>query len=219
MTNNLILILCAGRASKWKGPVPKQCALVEGKPLIARTIEQVAETWSCQDMYIITHDVRIVGGVSHGAFVSIPTYHRYVCGTLLSTTHLWPGHDRVTVLLGDVVYSPELLSAIDKDTLPEGIRFYGSTHERWAITWKCMDNAMMVETLITSVHVAAVGNALDKLATPFRLLANHPLRQPYGSGKSPLVPELYTLWDHDYVNDFDTVEEYDKWLKQNPWAQ
>lgn len=219
MSNNLILILCAGRASKWKGPVPKQCALVEGKPLIQRTVGQVAETWACQDIYIITHDVHVVGGVSHGAFVSIPTYHRYVCGTLLSTMHLWPGHDRVTVLLGDVVYSPELLSAIDKDALPEGIRFYGSEYERWAITWKHGFNGIMIETLVSSMRLAIKGYALDKLATPFRLLADHPLRKPYGSGAAPYRPELYTLWDHDYVDDFDYVEEYDKWLKQNPWAQ
>lgn len=102
-----IFILAAGEQTRW-GDFwsPKHLVDIGGEPLIERLVRQVRE-YSEVEPIIVTHDERFV---MEGYNRLIPEDRSTLCATIMSTSSYWRG--RTTLLLGDVVFSPEALHTI-----------------------------------------------------------------------------------------------------------
>ena len=109
-----ILILASGEPRRdWTNENPCQMAVVEGKPLILRTLSQLAMWGHDQNVFTVTHKEPIKAVVP---CFFIPNPRFYWAETVLSTRLLW--RNRTIILHGDVIFSPAVLHAILSDTAP-----------------------------------------------------------------------------------------------------
>jgi hypothetical protein len=123
--HTISLILAAGEAVRFNGTL-KQLLPVGDKTIITRMLVQLRERHT--RAIIVTHK----GAISccHSRFHD-PENHDTVCDSLLSTDHLWD--DRTIVLLGDVVYSENVMDMIVNCHSP--IRVFGNTWEIFALVF------------------------------------------------------------------------------------
>ncbi|OGV93602.1 hypothetical protein A3B57_00435 [Microgenomates group bacterium RIFCSPLOWO2_01_FULL_47_10] len=92
-------ILAAGQGVRWQGEGLKQLAIVNGQPIISRTLKQVPGA------IVITHHKKL-----HTLPYAVPARHAFVLETLLSTQNHWGA--RTIILLGDVIFDPKDLQTI-----------------------------------------------------------------------------------------------------------
>ena len=124
-----ILILASGEPRRdWTNENPCQMAMVEGQPLILRTLSQLKERGHDWRVTVVTHKPAIMSIIQH---YFIPSPRFYWAETVLSTRILWT--DRTIILHGDVIFSPAVLDAILADTAP--IAFHGAMGEAFGITF------------------------------------------------------------------------------------
>lgn len=120
----IALILAAGTHAKWwKGSTLKQLTLINGEPLIVRTVRQLEERGVMG--VVVTHKPEIIMAVPR---YLEPEQREFLPSTVLSTRNLW--EDRTLILLGDVVWDPK---ALDKVVSSSGLHFYGSTKGKWEV--------------------------------------------------------------------------------------
>ena len=139
-----VLILAAGEASRWAGPVPKQLVDINGEALIARTVRQVRELFHVEP-HIITNNLNIAG---HGIDSCSPFDNKWLLETLYYTIQLWTG--RVIVLLGDVYYSEAVLLNIYRDI--RSIIFYGRLLEIYSLSF--WGHKVITEAIVGALHYA-----------------------------------------------------------------
>jgi len=197
-----ILIFAAGPIKRgWTESAPKQLALIEGRPLILRTLDQLGE----REAVVVTHNEAIQRAVP--VFFDPPA-HRWWAETLLSTISLWK--ERTTVLNGDVVFSPEALRAI-MDSKSD-IRFYGTKDEAFGVTFV----KRHWEKVIASAKQAVDYNTAVKKCLVwhfYRAFNGLPLD---GHTHNPDAYQVAPL--DDYTIDIDSVRRYKKFLEANTWA-
>lgn len=112
-----VLILAAGRQTRMQFPsaLPKQLLVFLGETLLARQVRLVSAHQLVPT--VVTNDPQ-VAAASPAVFG--PADSTTILQTLRSTRFFWP--DRTIILLGDVFYSPELITDIIMDT--REIRFW-----------------------------------------------------------------------------------------------
>jgi hypothetical protein len=103
-----VIIACAGSGAKWGNHtgVPRHLVLVDGEPLLHRTVRQAAA---------YSADVRITSP-DDGRYVLPGTVRHVIHGQHLneyaSSRHLWSGVGRTVLLYGDVYYTDEAMAAV-----------------------------------------------------------------------------------------------------------
>ena len=121
-----IYILAAGQADRWDGEI-KQLADINGMPLIARTMRQLRGL----DVTILTWRPEI-----KEIFPEIteePENHEKLLDTVLSAEPEWFEYQRVTYLLGDVVYTAAAMEQILRSE--KAVEFFASDQETFAFTF------------------------------------------------------------------------------------
>lgn len=109
-----VLIACAGRSPKWQGDRPPHLAVVDGLPLLERTVGQVRR-WT-DDVHVTAPPgdfrYRASGATVHGRSPDLPSEYA-------STRDLWSDTARTVLLLGDVYWTDaainRVLSCADPD--------------------------------------------------------------------------------------------------------
>jgi hypothetical protein len=104
-----ILIMACGSAFLDRGfKVNRHLVPIAGIPMILRTVRQLAEREHRPTIATYHEGIkRVVGGE---ADYFLPEYHRWYPETFLHTCSLWTDYN--VVLLGDTVYSDEVLDEI-----------------------------------------------------------------------------------------------------------
>ena len=95
----VILILAAGPTWRgWTKEAPKQLSLIEGKPLLVRTLDQLKERGYDENVTVITNNKAIQDVVPR---YFVPSMNRFWHETFLHRRELWG--DRTIILNGDVI--------------------------------------------------------------------------------------------------------------------
>ena len=115
------VIPCAGLAERWDDATPKQLAVVDGEPIVWRTVRQIRAHDRTGTIYIVVRP-DMVGeawrpdGV-RGVRVTTARLdaRRLQADKVLSSAHLWNRTGRTVVLFGDVWFSDAAVAAIVAD--------------------------------------------------------------------------------------------------------
>ena len=212
-----ILILCAGESKrfKWEG-ISKHRLPVFGEELLSRTVRQCKDRVGYTDeISIVTNDFSITDGLTGEMYcyrekdddvdysIYTPEKYDYICQTLKSTRNIW-GDDRTIVLLGDVLYSEYIIDRVFSKHPP--ILFYGSIVHKEIYALAFTDKPEIIWAL-DRVDERVVEGFHGQLWQLFYVLNKLP-----GHRHPDSIP--YRMFRHvyDFTQDFDTVEDYEKFL-------
>ena len=200
-----VLILCAGEQERWNSPAPKQIIPVFNRePLIARTVRQIRKRMNNFPHIVSTQKCLR----PYSSNYIVPSAHRWVTETLLSVAPIW-GSDWTMVLLGDVLYTDELMDMIYKQREKFHYHFYGTGGEIYGISFT---NNSLIEQCLHDVVRDAIGGGRGKLWELYYRLQNKPLPDA-GKGYTGDTDDLHYTYVLDGSRDFDTVEGYKEWTR------
>ena len=207
------LIVAAGESERWHGECPKQLVDVAGEPLLTRTLRQLAALG--QSPVVVTHKPEIEA-VAERCFK--PQRRRWLAETVLSTRRLWRG--MTVVLLGDVVWTDEVLRRVM--TAGRSPRVYGNYNEIYAVAFARQDWERVIGALERAVEDAEAGGR-GKLWQFYRALCRRENlhRHHWDYDIFEVVPSDGTpAGNHAaFTQDFDTLEDYHRFLDRWPWAR
>lgn len=201
-----ILILCAGDSKRfsWEGR-SKHRLIVYSEELLTRMVRQCSERG--EKPTIVTHRPEILRGlVDYGYSLFDPQYREYTCDTLRSTSPLWD--ERVTVLLGDVIYSDELLNEILLQHRP--IMFWGSQFDGEIYSLSFTDHSEIIRGLFEVKRRVSMGHHGQLWQLFYSLNDLCPQVHP---NSIPLKYFSYVS-STDITQDFDSVEDYEKFIEK-----
>lgn len=217
MTRALILAGNGRTDPRWTSNPPRHLLPIGGEPLIHRTTRLLAERG-------IT-DIRVVADPTDTDYITPPATHEHPrpvdrewVQEWEPSRHLWNPHGTTMILYGDVYFTEQLLDAMTSDTGdPWNVyaRFGGSTQ-----TGKRYGE--MFGWVVHSRHAAAL-TAAQAQVIDYRLR---------GEWHRTLGWEVYRVamgrapnehwrgahfqnWD-DASDDFDTLEDWQRWATRNP---
>lgn len=189
-----ILILCAGRQTRFKANYPKQLAVFHDKPLLHRTIAQC--NLKSAIPFVVTHNQHIVNFIDdYFAYIFRPYNDNTVCDTLLSTQDLWRG--RTIVLLGDTYYTADTINRIWD--CQQDLCVYSNSTEIFALS-------LVPHQEITYNLAIAAKTDYPKLWTFYRLYCG------YHYDSDQLDNYTFKMID-DETGDIDTVEQYEHYKR------
>lgn len=214
MADTTVLILCAGEAIRFNGSGLKQLLPIAGEPLLVRTLRQLREMGYTGTVVSHLPELCCLGESFE------PATRRWTCETLASTQELWT--DKTVVLLGDVVWSSSVLaSVLDCKRQP---MIFGNGREVYAASFLHEHQEevdLALRRVITGAEKRVNGGKLWLL---YRALA--------GFGDLNTVQWNYDVFrvipsrgtpagrgPEGYVQDFDKLEDYEWFLRRNPWAR
>jgi choline kinase len=129
MKDTEVIILAAGAARRFGG-MRKQLLPIGATTILERIINQSKEHCCCPTVAAYDNEI-VMAAIRYGARVYRPEEREVTCDTILSTWELWK--DRTIILLGDVVYSDDVMNKIfeyDGD-----FTVFGNTWEIFAMSF------------------------------------------------------------------------------------
>jgi len=204
-----VLILAAGPNRRgWSDEKPNWLAKIEGKPLIVRTLDQLKGLGF--QATVVSHNKKMRKMVKD---CFIPKVHGAWSETLMSTKALWA--DRTVVLHGDVIFSEKLLQKILNEQ--RLLQFHGRPGSAFAFVFKRDVHPEVIaalEVAIADYKVRTIARDNGLIWQFYRALCGFPLHPKNHRGD-----RLYTLSKAgEYPKDLDSVADYEKFLKDYPWA-
>lgn len=145
------MIPCGGDQSRWNGPGRKQLIEIDGAPLLERTLRQVRQRYSESDIRVLA-DVDEIVRLWPSAFM--PEQHRTLCESLNSMP---VDRDRVTILLGDVLFTDAALDRIATDERNPQTTFYGADFEIYAINLSAEELRRLSSEVVASSDPEVLG--------------------------------------------------------------
>lgn len=188
-TNTIALVLCAGDAMRMGG-VKKQLLPIGNRTILGRILHQLYKRE--QRTILITHDTEIA--LFHD-LVHSPKNRETTCDTLLSTVHLWG--NRTIVLLGDVIYSGDIMDKIMN--CHEPIKVFGNSAEIFALVF----DKNFHEEIKLLLHKGSK-RFPGKLRCFFHAYCDF---EPGRGVAEPLDNEVF-FRTHDWTRDVDSPHEY-----------
>jgi len=202
-----ILILCAGTATRWKGNVFKQLVNIEGNPLLNRTIDQLKKE-NINNIYIVSWNENLK---NDKCFFFTPKKYRYTLESLLYSKEIWG--DYTIILLGDVYFSNNIIKKAISNN--KNILFYGRINEE--ILKKHNRGEIFLLTFSKEMH-SILENILKELiieAEKGNKGILWSLYQYLSMKKNIINNEDIFININDETSDFDTLQEYNDWIKIN----
>ena len=204
-----VIILAGGGPRKgWTRKHPKVMAEVKGVPIVLRLVRQVrAEGFES----IVLTNFKCVQAIVPQYYEPPPptqTWHsEFAVQGLMDSIPLWSPDGHTSLLCGDSVYPPEIISMILKGGRPI-ISVWGTVEEIYGITFPVYEQERIKK---------AFERAYRDKETPGHLWAAY--RALCGNerlGPHVIEDKIFRRLDKpSYICDFDSVEEYKQWLKNN----
>ena len=227
--NTVALILAAGPASRgWTEENPKQLAVIEGKPLLVRTVDQLRERGYDDQVVVVTRS-KLIQAVSPRYFE--PEVCTWRTQTILSTRALWA--DRTIIIHGDTIFSPKVMDFIVGEQGPLALISVGDkVHtESWVFTKEVQNRVM--KSLKVAERVAIM-DSKDSLPVKkryrthyhqtlvrmhwalYRALSGLPIED---LDARVFNPGIHRVLEPDYTCDLDSPRYYARFLKRHKWAR
>ncbi len=206
-TTKKAIILAAGSGGRWGNylGVPKQMVVIDGEPLLCRTIRQLEENGiKKEDIAISVPRIGFFGNLGVDEIVGksdreIDKFFNVEkeCG------------DGTILLWGDNYFTDEAIKIILSDN--HNFRFFGRvgassfTGKQYGEIFGVKVNKMIFDKCR---ELEIVGRELPRIATweLYRLICNYPLTEH-------IVGDHFTNID-DWTDDFDYPEDLENWLKR-----
>ena len=226
--NTSVLILAAGPEVRgWKHEHPKHLAIIEGKPLVLRTLEQLKERGYDDNVVVVT---------KHSAIKRVvprhfePASSRWRSETLLSTQELWA--DRTIVIHGDTIFSPAAMDFIVAEQGPLALISVGDrVHtEALVFTAEVQDKVRDAAIIATSMGDAGKVAPLPKRSSIpnkyhlggrymhwafYRALSGLPIEK---LTDRVFTKRIHRVLHQDYTCDIDSPQKYAAFRKRHKWA-
>jgi hypothetical protein len=195
--NTSIIIAAAGKGSRWSNNISelKQLAVIDGKPVIQRTID-LLHKYGYMNIYVATKS-NILARAIYNAQIIIPDKTNSLSDTILSCSEYFS--DKTKILLGDVYYSEQALRAILKKE--NSYQFFGldrssspvmeenRTPEIFAFSFRRKDTAHVIELLNENSKYATIRDHKSRFQRVWLWIregkAKRNLKMAYG----PIPPE------------------------------
>jgi choline kinase len=108
MKSDRVIILCDGRAERWSLPVPKHKTIINGEPLINRTVRLLKKN-RISDIWITSHDSTYsIPGTKRFE----PANNQYKIDQFWACRSIWENQSRIIFLYGDVYFSEQAIETI-----------------------------------------------------------------------------------------------------------
>lgn len=215
-----ILILACGSAFHDRGfKINRHLIPIAGVPMILRTVRQIGEHG--HRPVIVTYHGDIKQAVEDEADYFLPEHHRWYPETFLHTRPLWTDYN--AVLLGDTVYSDEVLDEIMSYLGQDALWIHGKPYGDF-------DAGVTFSEQFADIVAQACERAVAGIEQHKR---EHGAEAWVGS-TGPFMRALHNidlwttpdrrdyLYHHEvkvgYTKDFDQPGQYEAWLKNNEWA-
>jgi len=223
-----ILILAAGEGDrwakdpKWTAEYPKQLAPVGPHTVIERQLRQIAKFKWDHPVYLVVRDRSIEGEflrVAHAlqtirAGIVVPKHERsiFIVREMAEAKDYW-FQDWTIVLLGDVVYSEEVMRGL-LNGRPEQLEFWRNGGEIFALKFPWLEHKQLLNKL-RRVAVRAEKSMAEE--TPFpgqgRLWTLYRAWNGVALGEHKLFDGPADKVITDYTQDLDLPRDYEKLLR------
>lgn len=205
------IILADGPATRWESPVPKHLTVVDGEPLLCRTVRQLLAR-GVADVWVTSHDPRYE---LPGTLRYEPTDNQYQVDQFYACRELWQcevGKD-VVFLYGDVYFTDSAMDTIFEH-LPTDYAYYQRTKGS-AVTGKPWKEGFAMRVRDKGLFLRACRIIRDGIEAG-RLKSEHHQLQGYLEGYGCGAYFEWRVGPHgveidDETDDFDVVEDVQKW--------
>lgn len=194
MSESTAFILAAGEASRFPDGTIKQLLTIEhGESILARLIRQLRTR--LLTVWVVTHRPEIMGDTRLlGAGILEPADRRFTCSSALSSAAEWGQH--TFILCGDVYWTEEAMNRFTEPALFCSPLYATDGTDIFGLRWS--------------------GDAWNwNVSSAFRRVIEE--GQPRYGGRlhasRKYLPDARYLTIRDRTQDFDTREEYDRFLK------
>jgi hypothetical protein len=201
-----VIIPCAGNNTRWNRPYPKQMAQIGSESIIQRLVRQCNEAGFTP--FVLAHDKQLIAHLPMQTNILNPARHRWLAETLISSQTHW--HNRVIVLLGDVIFHPRLLRWLWGDY--RDVQFYGTPHEIFAIVFQRRFYGRMTQALHTALDYAInhpEDGGAGKLWSVYKALTGLPQVH-----ECDVIKDYFSFIKDEYTTDIDNTNEYEKFMRE-----
>lgn len=203
-----VLVMCGGEQERWGTPFPRYIVPVYNhEHLLARTVRQVRKRMNNYPHIVSNYKCLRTYSTNY----VVPSAHRWLCESMLSVFPVW-GPDWTMILLGDVLYSEQLMDGIYSNREKYNYHFYGTAEGIYAMTF--MDNALVQQALFEVMKDTIMNNSSGKLNSLYAHLQKTPIPDA-GKGYMGEEDDLHFTFVLDDSRDFDSIEEYKQWARIN----
>ncbi|MCA9231297.1 MAG: NTP transferase domain-containing protein [Planctomycetales bacterium] len=204
-----VVILASGSAQRWEGLEHKQLALVDGEPLLCRTLRQLADRLDVRPV-VITHHPQIALSVADQAEVLElpPGSRRWIADSALASRGLWG--DPTLLLAGDVFWTEEAMDIACGMNSGGPLRYLitrASLGDDILGVWFRRRHRNQFATALQHAVRHAEQGANAKLWQSYRSLCGFPLTRHQLEG-------VHCVRIEDESTDFDSLGEYRAFIKQ-----
>ena len=230
-----VILLASGEQTRWHGVGRKQLALVDGEPVLLRTLRQVKQYIRTQPMVVTQCDELAVAVAGHAEVLALPPgQRRWAAETALHSRAAWG--DPTWILLADVYWTDDAIKRIMGVPASDPPQYFISTgyktsekvlgfwrrrrarrfgDKRWdeilGLWFRGHHRDLMADCFHHAVVDAQRGGR-GKLWESYRSLCGFPLRRH-------CLESRHRIDVVDGSMDFDTVDEYFEFLvKRNRLA-
>jgi hypothetical protein len=203
-----VVILASGVEQRWDGIPHKQLALVDGQPLVLRTIRQVTARWDTRPV-VVTQHKPIAKAVAKVADVLTlePIERRWIVETALSSRTAWG--DPTLVLCGDVFWTDDALDIACGFNFGGPVRYLviaGPVGDDILGLWfRRRHRHRVARALHHAVEHARLHGGGGKLWQSYRSLCGFPLVRHR-------LETTHAVRIDDESTDFDTLRDYQDFL-------
>lgn len=214
------IIPCAGKAERWEGTTLKHFVVIDGEPILNRTIRLIKSFDPTGEIYIVgrNNDERyMLPGTNYYDIGAINPDNKDL-DKILSSQNLWNKDDRTVYLFGDVWFSETAMRIICRH-IPD-LRWYGRLVDN---PFTGCNHAEMFGFSFMPVHHKDLLDHIYRLIPHLRARgAFIQLYRFYATNDECccdkiFYPEVYPSSDYyinivDFTDDFDFSGDLDKWL-------
>lgn len=202
MTNNTkVIILAAGKSTRFNGVI-KQLLPIGRDTILGRMIKQ-CHLLGYDDPTIMVRSVAdSIKYMDYTTHPYIAEKHDTTCDTILSSQPLWG--DRTIVLLGDVIYSPEVINSIFK---------YTGEFSVWGNSWEIF--AMSFSRKVWYDLIVALEKGSKYKLGKIRYMYKYYIGiEPDKKEIDGTPPGPHFVYTHDWTRDIDMQQEYSDTILQ-----
>jgi len=123
-TQPRVIILADGAGTRWTADTPKHLAIVDGEPILLRTVRQLTER-GMTDLWL-TSRLERYDSLQPTVKRYVPIDNRFKLDQFYACREIWSGHDDVVFIYGDVRFSDAAMDTILK-TIPQDFVYFQRT--------------------------------------------------------------------------------------------
>ena len=206
-----VVILASGVAQRWGGLQHKQLVPIAGRPLLLRTIEQLATRWDVRPT-VVTHHEPIAQTVDNmtDTLALESNERRWIAETALNSRAAWG--DPTLLLAGDVYWTDAALDLACHFNTGGPVRYLvtqGPVGDDIVGLWfRRRHRNRVARALNHAVQHAQLHGGGGKLWQSYRSLCGFPLTRHR-------LEQVHAVRINDETTDFDSLRDYQRFLRQH----